>query len=148
MQNNTEGEFTFNSYWLLDISDPVAAEYQAHHHQCVMATIDSTSAAKIVKRNVYRNMDFVPASEFKRKAEISARGYGKPPRRQNNHKFLIYVSQRSWKRSNDPDVKYYEQNPEREKTRTKGRAAPPAEAHCLQGSQASYTTHRTCGYPT
>ena len=26
--------------------------------------------------------------------------------------------------------------------------APTAEAHSLQGSQALYTTHRTCGYPS
>ncbi len=102
------GEYTFESIWTIASTDPNLSDYQTHDHQCVQAIIHSNQNAKIVRSSVYRNMNFVDASEFKRKAEISTRGYGKPPSRWKKHKYVLYVSQRSWviRRDPDKDVKH------------------------------------------
>lgn len=97
------GEYTFESAWSISLDDPNLTDYQAHRHQCVQAIIHSNQNAKIVRSSVYRNIDFVDGSEFKRKAEISTRGYGKPPSRWKKHKYIIYVSQRQWETRKDPD---------------------------------------------
>ncbi|MBN1796947.1 MAG: outer membrane beta-barrel protein [Spirochaetales bacterium] len=113
------GEYTFESIWSIALTDPNLTDYQAHTHQCVQAIIFSNQNAKIVRSSVYRNMNFVDASEFKRKAVISVRGLGKPPSRWKKHKYVIYVSQREWVIRRDPD-KRINQKDIIENTRPKG----------------------------
>jgi hypothetical protein len=71
-----------------------AAQYAApHDHQCILVELDSTDVNTVfVNKSAWRNMDFGPASVFERSAEISAKGYGKPPAGQKNHQFDLHVT--------------------------------------------------------
>jgi len=60
--------------------DPTVAG--SHPHQCIMATLDSTSGnVDFINNAAFQNMDIVHASRFERTAEINAKGY--PPRPDN-----------------------------------------------------------------
>jgi hypothetical protein len=97
----TPGTETFNLDW--DISDNIQVGdrtdeelrvfYDSHRHQCILVELDSEADANIVTKSVYRNMDFVNASSFSQKAEISAKGYPLPAG-MTAQKFSIYVTKR------------------------------------------------------
>jgi hypothetical protein len=54
--------------------------------------MDSTDpATRFRNKSVQKNMDFIPASEFSRDAEIGTRGYGRPPEGRSRHEFVIAV---------------------------------------------------------
>ena len=129
------GETTVDSTWSINNTDPEVPEYTAHSHQCVQAIIDSSSDAKILRTSVYRNMDFEEASELKRTAEISARGYGNPYYGRDTHKFLITVARRSWESKKDPDSRY-----STEGIRTKGTTSESGD------ETDSYLTWSAYGY--
>lgn len=84
------GSTTFNLKWTVPDAD--VPQYQTNRHQCILVELDSLSDANIVTKSVYRNMDFVSASEFVRSAEISARGYGEPPAGLSEHQFTLHVT--------------------------------------------------------
>ena len=74
------------------VPDLLIPLYQEHDHQCILVELDSLADMNIVTKGVYRNMDFVTASEFVRSAEISARGYGPPPNGMAEHQFILHVT--------------------------------------------------------
>jgi hypothetical protein len=98
-----------------DLDDDTAiANYQPpDDHQCVYVEIlgalvdDPTATApelqpvNILTRGIYQNMDFVTASELKRKAVISGRGYGSPLGGSDKHRFTIIVSKHDWAREGE-----------------------------------------------
>jgi len=99
-----------------------------HEHQCVLVELDAISTANILTRSVYRNMDFVTASEFSRKAVISARGYGQPGTGKENHTFYLNVTKKDWVIKNDP----------KGEIRTKGASNPEEDKSYLYYSVNGY----------
>ncbi len=91
------GTQTYQLDW--QVADADVGNYQTNDHQCVLVHVDSTSNTNILTSSVYRNMDFVTASVFSRKATISARGYEKPFDGSDQHKFMLNVIERDL----DPD---------------------------------------------
>jgi hypothetical protein len=126
------GEYTFESTWTITSGDPHLADYQAHRHQCVQAIIHSNQNAKIVRSSVYRNMNFVDASAFSRKAEISTHGYGKPPSHWKKQKYVIRVSRRQWQVLRKPDKPGI-------KTNTGGDTRPKGPADDNEGGRGDGT---------
>jgi len=77
---------------LWEVPDDKEEQYRQHPHQCIHVELDSAGDAVFAIRSIARNMDFVEGSSFRRKAEISGRGYGEPPAGERQHRFLIKIS--------------------------------------------------------
>jgi len=93
LQDLQAGSITeFNLDWTLTAGE--RSDYITKDHQCILVEIDSLSNANIITKSVYRNMDFVDGSEFKREATISAKSYGPPPDGKTEHIFDLHVTTR------------------------------------------------------
>jgi hypothetical protein len=81
---------SLTSQW--ELSYKQSCLYSYRHHQCIQVNLDSTDNSTVfLNKSVQRNMNFVPASEFTRSAEISAIGYGTPPENREKHEFIVTV---------------------------------------------------------
>ena len=91
MVGTTPGEHEYTIKW--QITDPaVRAEYAAHDHQCILVTLDSTSDVNFTERSSWTNMEYVPASVFKRKAWVSSKGYGLEGARNGAQHFFLHTT--------------------------------------------------------
>jgi hypothetical protein len=75
-----------------EVPDADEEDYRQHPHQCIHVELDSAGDAMFAIRSIARNMDFVEGSSFRRKAEVSGRGYGEPPAGERAHRFLLRIS--------------------------------------------------------
>lgn len=109
--NVPSGGKTFNMNWAPTCAQSKAYHDSGHLHQCILVEMDSDDASvRFKNRGVTRNMDFVTASHFERKAEISAKGYGAPPDGRAKQQFLLSVDTRVQKYQKDGNY-YIPQRP-------------------------------------
>lgn len=80
----------FNLNWTLTYQQ--SCNLLAHMHQCMLVVMSAPGGdVQFLNNGTRRNMDFVNTSLYKRKATISARGYGHPPGGRRNHHFALSV---------------------------------------------------------
>jgi hypothetical protein len=67
----------------------------AEHHQCVYVELDADEEVYIKSKGTYRNMNFAHASELRRAATISVRGFGPPPKGRTTFRYLLSTSEKA-----------------------------------------------------
>jgi hypothetical protein len=88
--NGAKGEISFS--WTVPAA--MRAEFESgarRMHQCMLVELSSSAGITLLKSSVYRNMDFVSASTFRREAEISVVGLR---RQADAHEVLLFQSRR------------------------------------------------------
>ncbi len=81
-------ETKFTVTW--ELLDGDRAAYSAERHQCIAATMSSTTPGVVFKNDsVRRNMNFGPASIFEQSASISGKGYGPATEANGRHRFIV-----------------------------------------------------------
>jgi hypothetical protein len=70
------------------------ANIAAYHHQCLYTELTANDEVYIKTKGVYRNMNFEHASEVRREAIISVRGYGQAPKGRTTHRYLLRTSRK------------------------------------------------------
>lgn len=82
---------TYRPTWQLSYRWSCIYRFPEFEHQCIRAEMTSSDPSTILKnRSVEKNMDFVPASTFRRKARISGDRGPLPPGR-SSHGMVIFV---------------------------------------------------------
>jgi hypothetical protein len=101
--------------WVIDCTNDTTtiSDYAPpHDHQCIYVEILDAQVAtagyefepvNILTRSIYRNFNFVTASEFSRTAVVSTKGYGPPQDGSKNHKITISVVKDKWTKRKNPD---------------------------------------------
>jgi len=84
---------TISVDWTLSGPQQTAYNTPTTEHQCILVELDSNAVGTtFVKKSAWRNMDFGPASVFRRLAEISGRGYEPPPDGADSYDFDLQVT--------------------------------------------------------
>lgn len=99
--NGAQGNITFN--WTLNAAEQAqftGTPPARRPHQCMLVELSSTASLTLLNSSVYRNMDFVEASEFERRAQISVRGLrpgvgGVPERLPAAHPVTVFTERRN-----------------------------------------------------
>jgi outer membrane protein with beta-barrel domain len=69
----------------------VPAANRRMRHQCMLVELSGVPGLSFSTSSVYRNMDFVGASTFKREAEVSVVGLAPPPTPEPQREVFLYV---------------------------------------------------------
>lgn len=67
----------------------------SEHHQCIYVELNADQDVYIKSKGVYRNMNFAHASELRREATISVRGFGPAPKGRTGFRYLLVTSQKA-----------------------------------------------------
>ena len=98
---STDGTVDLESQWGLSFKQSCTYALSNGGHHCIQVDLDSSDLNTVLlNRSVQRNMDFVPASVFERKATISTRGLEKPSGNAS-HEYILAVESRRQAYSRD-----------------------------------------------
>ncbi|MBN2351269.1 MAG: hypothetical protein JXD23_01780 [Spirochaetales bacterium] len=95
------GTATFVYSCMVGPEDALPTNIAAYHHQCIYTELTANDEVYVKSKGVYRNMNFDHASELRREAVISTRGFGKTPKGRSTFRYILSTSRREWVRRDD-----------------------------------------------